>query len=204
VESVRNAIQFVERHLKCSGVRAAMKHRSRLRGEGARSQWPPKVQMAFAGGADADLCRAELNRWSGRRRLDATGMPAFGNARIREQREGPHESQHWLNTPWPRRIRIGWMVLSTATFYQPRNSKPPPGAHGMCKSGRAAGCDPRRPFGDRTSCVVTCRVVHPSLTPSLPARSCTYCQATRPDRAPRVVAHSSASRRSVAASVGTR
>ena len=34
------------------------------------------------------------------------------------------------------------------------------------------------------------------LTPSRPARSCTYCQATRPEREPRVVAHSSASRRS--------
>ena len=32
-----------------------------------------------------------------------------------------------------------------------------------------------------------------NLTPSLPARSCTYCHATRPERAPRVVAHSSAS-----------
>ena len=33
-----------------------------------------------------------------------------------------------------------------------------------------------------------------SFTPSRPARSCTYCHATRPERAPRVVAHSSASR----------
>lgn len=33
-------------------------------------------------------------------------------------------------------------------------------------------------------------------TPFLPARSVTYCQATRPDRAPRVVYHSTASARS--------
>ncbi len=39
---------------------------------------------------------------------------------------------------------------------------------------------------------------------SRPARSCTYCQATRPERAPRVVAHSSASRRSSSPSSGMR
>ena len=43
-----------------------------------------------------------------------------------------------------------------------------------------------------------------SVTPSRPAISCTNCQATRPEREPRVVAHSSASRRSVSASTGTR
>ncbi len=37
-------------------------------------------------------------------------------------------------------------------------------------------------------------------TPRRPAKSCTYCHATRPERAPRVVAHSSASRRSSALS----
>ena len=42
------------------------------------------------------------------------------------------------------------------------------------------------------------------LTPSRPARSCTYCQATRPERAPRVVAHSSASRRNSSPSIGMR
>ncbi len=47
-------------------------------------------------------------------------------------------------------------------------------------------------------------LVPPIFTPSLPARSCTYCQATRPERAPRVVAHSSASRRSSAPPNGTR
>jgi hypothetical protein len=41
-----------------------------------------------------------------------------------------------------------------------------------------------------------------SLTPLRPARSCTYCQATRPEREPRVVAHSSASRRRSSASTG--
>ncbi len=39
---------------------------------------------------------------------------------------------------------------------------------------------------------------HPeSFTPNRPATSCTYCQATRPEREPRVVDHSSASRRRV-------
>ena len=38
------------------------------------------------------------------------------------------------------------------------------------------------------------RLSRHSFTPSRPARSCTYCHATRPERAPRVVAHSSASR----------
>jgi hypothetical protein len=67
VAPVWNAIQFVERHLKCPRVGAAIEHRSRLCGEGAGRQWPPKVQMAFAGSAAAGLCRAELKRWSGRR-----------------------------------------------------------------------------------------------------------------------------------------
>src|SRR5258707_2869259 len=40
-------------------------------------------------------------------------------------------------------------------------------------------------------------------TPRRPARSCTYCQATRPEREPRVVAHSSASRRRSSAAIGT-
>ena len=40
-----------------------------------------------------------------------------------------------------------------------------------------------------------CRsAVRSVTTPSRPARSCTYCHATRPEREPRVVAHSSASR----------
>ena len=39
-----------------------------------------------------------------------------------------------------------------------------------------------------------------SQVPWRPARSCTYCQATRPERAPRVCAHSSASRRNACAS----
>ncbi len=41
-------------------------------------------------------------------------------------------------------------------------------------------------------------------TPRRPARSCTYCQAVRPERAPRVVAHSSASGRHTASSTGMR
>ena len=40
-----------------------------------------------------------------------------------------------------------------------------------------------------------------SRTPSRPARSWTYCQATRPERAPRVVDHSSASRWSSSLSI---
>ena len=47
------------------------------------------------------------------------------------------------------------------------------------------------PFLDRAA-RLTCSAA--SFTPSRPARSCTYCQATRPEREPRVVAHSSASR----------
>ena len=50
------------------------------------------------------------------------------------------------------------------------------------------------------ACVATAYWQNPgygcSRTPNRPARSCTNCQATRPERAPRVVAHSSASRSS--------
>ncbi len=41
-----------------------------------------------------------------------------------------------------------------------------------------------------------------SATANRPAKSCTNCQATRPEREPRVVAHSSASRRRASASIG--
>ena len=40
-----------------------------------------------------------------------------------------------------------------------------------------------------------------SLTPNRPASSCVNCQATRPDREPRVVDHSSASRSSASSSI---
>ncbi len=40
-----------------------------------------------------------------------------------------------------------------------------------------------------------------SLTPSRPANSCVNCQATRPEREPRVVDHSSASRYSASSSI---
>ena len=42
-----------------------------------------------------------------------------------------------------------------------------------------------------------------SLTPRRPARSVKYCQATRPDRAPRVACHSIASARRSASSIST-
>ena len=42
-----------------------------------------------------------------------------------------------------------------------------------------------------------------SCLPSRPARSCMNCQATRPERLPRVVAHSSASARSVSGSIAS-
>ena len=70
---------------------------------------------------------------------------------------------------------------------------------------RLSSDDGRRRTDKSTSYLsVLCRPSSVVLTPSFPARSCTYCHATRPERAPRVVAHSSASRRSSAASIGTR
>ena len=43
---------------------------------------------------------------------------------------------------------------------------------------------------------------HSRVFPSLPARSWTYCHATRPERAPREIDHSTASARSAAAAIG--
>jgi hypothetical protein len=47
------------------------------------------------------------------------------------------------------------MVLSSATFYQPRNSPSALGVRGMHKCGRAAGCDARRSFGSALLSTVT-------------------------------------------------